>query len=1643
LQLIATVALCAQRPHSNAVVSALLERSRLLQDIYFRIPLPLWRRYIRETAAGPGVALPPPVPMIAQEGLYHLSVPASRKPTLAATQRLRVFRPDQCANLPVLSSAWAWEDVRLNGEPAKLATACGWLRFSPTEPGEYVVSGRVALKEATADGGSLSLEVPKTVRTLVRFDSPEAWEVAVHNAARGIRGSADKGSHGLLGLTPRKRLRLTYRRPMIRYERPPRYQLRGAVAWNLDAGHQQVRATLKVAIVGGETEQLDLLLPTSAERIRVAGPDVRDTRVSPGVATVFLRGKISGRTRLRVTYEMPLAKGSVQPFGRLGIRDGHWAGGTLVVTNSAGGSEVLASSMVGLRQLALADIPASAAAILAGPPALAYEITSRRWSAQVEVVNLGEFALRESIADLAHYQLLLRDDGTILCKATYEVRNRTRQFLRLDLPPGAVVLLARVNEQSKPLTPIPGSANAYLLPLIRSKASVRGLVSFPVEIALLRRTDALERRGEAALTLPRIDLPIAYAWCEAHVPDGIRVDRWTGPLKRVERYSSETATAGLAYGRGLAAEGYRLRARPTPKARPAPKPERKPKVEPRPKKKPPKRRTGLALLAWLGLGRKEEGAEAKPPTPPKGPSVATVAGGTIRLARNYYRAGKEFYERGDYANAAENLRQVITHYPRSPDAANARRLLSNIDLLRGKLTLKTQEEKAAGLQVRREVQAGLRWLEEQQQEQIEKGLAAAREGRLAQAKAQLQAAESLGRQLMDQGAIRQEQLARLRLARGALERIRKQEGTEVRQLRERLKQLKERGRYEEAFETAQRLRGYVAGKEEDEQKALQSELEGLAVGVAKQRLAQRRRAHLESPAIQVDKSELDGRFAAAKGLYDKGQYVEALDALIGGAYTVPRTKARPPIPRDRLEEVRRRTAVTAIGGERRRVEPWEARMREALKNKKVSFDFVETPLQDVISFLSALTEVSVVLDTEAIKEEARSITLRVNDLPLGSALNWVCKLAGLRYTLKDEAVFISRPERTYERPVLRMYGVDDLTIDIKEFERRQHALAEPEAPRGEDFFRDKDIDRPPTGPARGEHEAVFTPPRPAAPEEPERLSRPSRSVIVFSERDLHPTWETRLRRALAKKVSFDFVETPLPDVISHIRTLTKAPIVLDPRAIRGDTPAVTLTVKDLRLDSALTWVLKLVGLKYALWDQGVYITRPELIPQKLVVRIHDVSGITDEFKKPERRRRRVADEEDRLTGEGLIFFVRKTIAPGTWAHWEAKGRRGYTIDHRTGKLIVTHTAEVQEQVRRLLDNFRKAGRGEDWQRPEKRAREETYDVRALLRGETKEGKKLETMLRDAAGWSGPDGKRYTIQYRNGRIVVVHSPEVHEMITELLTEVRKARGPQVEMGSNIARQRAQGLLEVTQEPEPTRADVSARLADDDAFRTFVARNYDWQLTTTGQAGRERLLVTDLPQDALTSLTGNLAGTLEFNLRQGVDVNSVNLNVAAPAANSLGVTFVTGKNGVTYGIIDEAQLRTLVELDTRLKGKSRLVPANQRFQESIVGTDALLANGMVANVGFAGDRANTLDIADNLIKLPHENYILIDNGSYLTAVRAGAMRHWTERPAPVQFALVPYEVDVPRVGQLVKFEKTLVEPTDELVIRATYSWKGGRR
>ena len=1331
---------------ARAVIDALLKRSRLLEDVHFRIPRSVWRRYVLARAGGPADRAPkPPAACIRPVGTYRLSVSGDGRVALAVEVHLHVFDARGARNPAVLPANFAWSDVRAavgdeNPAPVELATVNRWLRYTPAAPGRHVISARVELKRLSGRSGTLKLSVPVTARTRVVFDSPRVFHVTTNSATMALTGKEGAGTHGMLSLEPVSRLEVRYGPPAVRRERAARYQINGHVAWNLGAANQQVAADLRVAIVDGRTDRLELLLPDRADRISITGPDVREARTRAGGATVFLRGTIRGRTRLKVSYEIPSPGGPARRLRRPDIRGGNWTGGTLVVTNTAGGSELMPDAMTGLKEMALADIPSAASAMLAGKAVLAYGITSREWSASLETVDLGEFALRETIADIAHFTFAYRGHGVVMCAADYDIRNRNRQFLHVSLPRGAKVLLARVSERSRPLTPLPGRPDTYLLPLERSTASVKGLVSFPVQVVYMYQSKPLTREGAAGAALPRIDVPIAYAWCEAYLPQGVRKVEFAGVMQPVEEYSSKTAVATLGYGQAVALK--------PPKPRPP---------------APAKPKPGPAVK--------------RPPT-----SYGSIPYDKTMLGRNYWRAGQEFYKQKRYDEAQKALRKVMELYPKSREAANAMRLSSNIDLLRGNLRLRGRAEKAAAAKVQQDIAIANVGDLHLQQELVEKGLAAAGKGDKKAAEVRFKAAEALGKELLSRGASATEQSARLRDVRRQLRLSREvARGHAGRQL-EQLKVLRKSGRLKEAQRVARRLaevteslEGEADEREADKNREVRKELEQLAVETAK----------------QVAQSERKRQFKA-----DLDAVITQRDQLAG-------------LVKHRSKQI-----------ERLLDEDRELAARSGKRTTQVAAPLLVDPLGEG-------------------KKTAR---------------------------LEDQLAHATAERDRIDRLARRQERY------IRDLQARRHKLTE-------------------------------------------KLPKPS-----------------------------------------------------------GETSAVE------------TQGVLIPGTVARTQGQGQPEGTERPAPQKpsmgMVMRVYDIRDLVADVPR---------DEKDRDKGGGVA-----------------------------------------------------GGRVPDDEDRKRNARE--------LSGQ------LEKLLAEAGE------KNAKITLSNGQAVVVAREGGQRVAHGLFWGLRDARGRQVQKGKSIALQEAGGTLRTGTlggEADIKVMDVSSMLdanvkADgrkaqpelSDEFKKFIATNYRWQkrpdLSNMGvwiKAVRESDMPATRPVDGgfvYAFDEKELAARLRYNRGQKVNVSSINVNAGADTAGNLGISFITGNNGVRYAVVDEAQFRTLMEVDAGRRDDR--VDANERYQDTIVGTDALLANDWVGNVLQSSDADNTLDINGNPIRLSHEKYILIDNGRFLTAVRAGQMQHWTQEAEPVVFVRAPQTIDIPRVGELVKLEKTLVKPEDKLVIRFNYQWKG---
>jgi hypothetical protein len=337
----------------------------------------------------------------------------------------------------------------------------------------------------------------------------------------------------------------------VRASQPLRW--RGTITQLIGLGEETsaLNTTVRAEVVQGLAASLEVAIPEGVAVNQVSGPLVADWDFKPGVLRVNFLEPVAAETSFSITAEARTPRdGSVcVPLLRLPTAERE-SGGIAV--------EVLGAGEIGDRQPQALDPadPSELGEMLAGresPSMVAFRFRPQRGqdarNLTVSVARYTPHAVLIANVEEARYDALLEEEGKVLVRARYALRNNQRAFLGVTLPPGATLWSAAV--ANRPLRPGTAPDGSLLLPL--EKAGSGGEApAFAVELTYVQRAGAWADKGRAVLTLPALDLPIARTGVVLHhsprfqltpEPGAFRLEIDSGPFAPILRSSAEALAA--------------------------------------------------------------------------------------------------------------------------------------------------------------------------------------------------------------------------------------------------------------------------------------------------------------------------------------------------------------------------------------------------------------------------------------------------------------------------------------------------------------------------------------------------------------------------------------------------------------------------------------------------------------------------------------------------------------------------------------------------------------------------------------------------------------------------------------------------------------------------------------------------------------------------------------------------------------------------------------------------------------------------------------------------------------------------------------------------------------------------------------------
>jgi hypothetical protein len=451
--------------------------------------------------------------------------------------------------IDVLKQGWAAvqvpsgmlvRDAQIDGRPTALVDdrdpqkGVGAPRVLLSRSGRTVLTLDVVVPLMSAAGAeSMTLPATKSGLSSVTFVVPKAGvDLAVSGGFIAEKTETAANSRWIVYGEPGHALMFNWKRKADdrRATLPLKTRARIVELVALGEDSTQVTASIQIDVTQGQARDAAVALPTGLIVNQVAGANVADWNVDRGSLDVTFLEPVSAQTSIVVTGELRAQRdGQVAiPIVRMPSVERE-TGGVAV--------DVIGPGDIGPREprgLEPAD-PGDLGDIVAGhesPSLAAFRFTPLAGGAPrsltLNVIRYTPKAVLVANVEEARYDALVAEDGKLLVRARYGVRNNQRSFLAVALPPNTTLWSASL--AGRPIRPGVDANGALLLPLQKGRANEEA-PAFAIELLYLQRAPEWSDKGDARLTLPAVDLPVSRTGVTVHYSPRFAIDAKPGAFR--------------------------------------------------------------------------------------------------------------------------------------------------------------------------------------------------------------------------------------------------------------------------------------------------------------------------------------------------------------------------------------------------------------------------------------------------------------------------------------------------------------------------------------------------------------------------------------------------------------------------------------------------------------------------------------------------------------------------------------------------------------------------------------------------------------------------------------------------------------------------------------------------------------------------------------------------------------------------------------------------------------------------------------------------------------------------------------------------------------------------------------------------------
>jgi hypothetical protein len=316
----------------------------------------------------------------------------------------------------------------------------------------------------------------------------------------------------------------------------------------------QIAALANITVVQGDADQFSVAIPDGFEVTSVNGASLESSEIQNGLLLLHVAGRGHSMHEFLISMERPLSDAkAAAPL--LAFKDAQRETGEVLVEGQ-GTIELAAHESGGLKRLDIKEINPYLRALSRYSLEAAFRYHRQPDESPTLALDWTRFpdaSVLAAVAERAVVTTLVTSEGKSLTEIKLTVKNQAQPFLKVDLPAGVNILTAEVaGEKVKPVQGADGSR----VPLLRTGFRPAG--AYSVSFVFLHSGSPFAKKGDAGLSLPKMDIPISILEWEVFLPEQYKVKDFGGDALAASYWPSsfelynrlENFSAGIGGGVG-------------------------------------------------------------------------------------------------------------------------------------------------------------------------------------------------------------------------------------------------------------------------------------------------------------------------------------------------------------------------------------------------------------------------------------------------------------------------------------------------------------------------------------------------------------------------------------------------------------------------------------------------------------------------------------------------------------------------------------------------------------------------------------------------------------------------------------------------------------------------------------------------------------------------------------------------------------------------------------------------------------------------------------------------------------------------------------------------------------------------------------